>query len=47
MIDMDFIPYDTQWIDDDDINEVVQVIRSDWITTGTKIMEIICQKSIN
>ena len=36
---MDFIPYGTQWIDDDDINEVVKVLRSDWITTGPKIKE--------
>ncbi|MBW2637739.1 MAG: UDP-4-amino-4,6-dideoxy-N-acetyl-beta-L-altrosamine transaminase [Deltaproteobacteria bacterium] len=36
---MDFIPYGTQWIDDDDINEVVRVLRSDWITTGPKIKE--------
>jgi len=38
-MDMDFIPYGTQWIDDDDINEVVNVLRSDWITTGPKIKE--------
>ena len=36
-MDMDFIPYGTQWIDDDDINEVIKVLRSDWITTGPKI----------
>ena len=36
---MDFIPYGTQWIDDEDINEVVKVLRSDWITTGPKIKE--------
>ncbi|MDW7726682.1 MAG: UDP-4-amino-4,6-dideoxy-N-acetyl-beta-L-altrosamine transaminase [Candidatus Methanoperedens sp.] len=36
---MDFIPYGTQWIDDDDINEVVTVLKSDWITTGPKIKE--------
>ena len=36
---MDFIPYGTQWIDEDDINEVVTVLRSDWITTGPKIDE--------
>jgi UDP-4-amino-4,6-dideoxy-N-acetyl-beta-L-altrosamine transaminase len=36
---MKFIPYGTQWIDDDDINEVVKVLRSDWITTGPKIKE--------
>ena len=39
MMNMDFIPYGTQWIDDDDINEVVKVLRSDWITTGPKIKE--------
>ena len=39
MIDMDFLPYGTQWIDDDDISEVVKVLRSDWITTGPKIKE--------
>lgn len=39
MIYMDFIPYGTQWIDDDDINEVVKVLKSDWITTGPKIKE--------
>jgi len=38
-MDMDFIPYGTQWIDDDDINEVVKVLRTDWITTGPKIKE--------
>ena len=38
-MDMDFIPYGTQWIDDDDINEVVKVLKSDWITTGPKIKE--------
>jgi len=36
---MKFIPYGTQWIDDDDINEVIKVLRSDWITTGPKIKE--------
>jgi UDP-4-amino-4,6-dideoxy-N-acetyl-beta-L-altrosamine transaminase len=36
---MDFIPYGSQWIDDDDINEVVSVLKSDWITTGPKIKE--------
>jgi UDP-4-amino-4,6-dideoxy-N-acetyl-beta-L-altrosamine transaminase len=36
---MDFIPYGTQWIDDDDINAVVKVLKSDWITTGPKIKE--------
>ena len=36
---MDFIPYGTQWIDDDDINEVIKVFKSDWITTGPNIKE--------
>jgi dTDP-4-amino-4,6-dideoxygalactose transaminase len=31
---MSFIPYGHQWIDEDDIDEVVEVLRSDWITTG-------------
>jgi len=38
-MNMNFIPYGTQWIDDNDINEVVKVLRSDWITTGPKIKE--------
>jgi len=38
-MNMDFIPYGAQWIDDDDINEVVNVLKSDWITTGPKIKE--------
>jgi UDP-4-amino-4,6-dideoxy-N-acetyl-beta-L-altrosamine transaminase len=33
------IHYGHQWIDDDDIEEVVKVLRSDWITTGPKIEE--------
>ena len=36
---MKFIPYGHQWIDKDDIEEVVKVLRSDWITTGPKIEE--------
>lgn len=36
---MDFIPYGRQYIDEDDINEVVHVLKSDWITTGPKIKE--------
>ena len=39
MIIMDFIPYGTQWIDENDINEVVSVLKGDWITTGPKIKE--------
>ena len=36
---MKFIPYGHQWIDEDDIEEVVKVLKSDWITTGPKIAE--------
>ena len=33
------IPYGRQTIDEDDINAVVEVLRSDWLTTGPKIAE--------
>ena len=33
----EFIPYNRQWIDEDDINSVVEVLRSDKITQGPKI----------
>ena len=36
---MKFIPYGHQWIDEEDIEEVVKVLKSDWITTGPKIEE--------
>lgn len=36
---MDFIPYAKQWIDEDDIAAVVDVLRSDFLTTGPKIEE--------
>ena len=36
---MNFIPYGHQWIDAEDIEEVVNVLKSDWITTGPKIEE--------
>ena len=36
---MKFIPYGHQWIDEEDIEEVVAVLKSDWITTGPKIAE--------
>jgi UDP-4-amino-4,6-dideoxy-N-acetyl-beta-L-altrosamine transaminase len=32
-----FIPYGTQWIDEDDISAVVEVLRSDFITQGPKV----------
>jgi len=31
------IPYGRQWIDDDDINAVVEVLRSDYLTTGPAV----------
>lgn len=31
------IPYGRQWIDEEDIQAVVEVLRSDWITQGPKI----------
>ncbi len=33
------IPYGHQWIDSDDIKEVVKVLKSDWLTQGSKIEE--------
>jgi perosamine synthetase len=33
------IPYGRQWIDEDDIQAVVEVLRSDWLTTGPKVAE--------
>lgn len=33
------IPYGRQFIDDRDVREVVKVLRSDWITQGSKIEE--------
>ena len=29
-----FLPYGKQWIDEDDISRVVEVLESDWVTTG-------------
>lgn len=34
-----YIPYGKQWIDDDDINEVIKVLKSDYLTTGPKVAE--------
>ncbi|MEI6294185.1 MAG: aminotransferase class I/II-fold pyridoxal phosphate-dependent enzyme, partial [Methanomicrobiales archaeon] len=31
------LPYGRQWVDDDDINAVVNVLKSDWLTTGPNI----------
>lgn len=36
---MKFIPYSRQWLESDDIEEVIKVIKSDWITQGPKIKE--------
>lgn len=36
---MKFIPYGHQWLDDEDIDDVIKVLKSDWITTGPKIEE--------
>ena len=33
------LPYGHQHIDDEDINAVVEALRSDWITTGPKVAE--------
>lgn len=33
------IPYGRQWIDDEDIEAVVSVLKSDWLTTGPKVDE--------
>lgn len=31
------LPYGRQWVEDDDIEGVVEVLRSDWLTTGPKV----------
>ncbi len=33
------LPYGQQWLDDDDVAAVVEVLRSDWLTTGPKVAE--------
>ena len=33
----EFIPYGSQWIDEDDIQSVVDVLRGDWLTTGPTV----------
>jgi perosamine synthetase len=32
-----FIPYGRQWVDEEDIAAVVEVLRSDWLTTGPMV----------
>ena len=31
------LPYGRQWIDDEDIESVIQALRSDWLTTGPNV----------
>ena len=33
----DFLPYGTQWLDDNEITEVIDSLKSNWITTGPKM----------
>ena len=33
------LPYGHQWIDEEDIAAVIEVLRSDWITQGSKVVE--------
>ncbi len=33
------LPYGKQWISDEDIGSVVEVLRSEWLTTGPKVHE--------
>jgi len=35
----DFIPYGHQWIDNEDIEEVIKTLKSDWLTCGPKVEE--------
>jgi len=35
----DFLPYGRQWIDDEDIKAVTDVLKTDWITQGPKVTE--------
>lgn len=39
MVFIKFLPYGKQYIDEDDINDVVKVLKSDFITQGPKIGE--------
>ena len=36
----EMLPYGTQWIEDDDIAAVVEVLKSSWLTTGPKVDEL-------
>jgi perosamine synthetase len=33
------LPYGTQWLDEEDITAVIEVLRSRWLTTGPKVAE--------
>lgn len=33
------LPYGHQWIDEDDVQAVIEVLRSDWLTTGPKVAD--------
>jgi perosamine synthetase len=33
------LPYGRQWVDEDDIEAVVEVLRSDWLTTGPRVAD--------
>jgi len=33
----EFLPYGTQWLDEKEINEVIDSLKSSWITTGPKM----------
>ncbi len=39
MTDRSRLPYGRQWIDEPDIEAVVEVLRGDWLTTGPKVRE--------
>lgn len=38
-MDNKFIPYGSQWIEEDDIDSVIKTLKSDYLTTGPKIEE--------
>ncbi len=35
----ELLPYGHQWIDDEDIASVIEVLKSDWVTQGSKVDE--------
>jgi len=35
----ELLPYGHQWLDDEDISSVIEVLKSDWITQGPKVDE--------